>query len=106
MLLGGRLCLDCEQVYHRRRMKSRLGLWFFVPFLLPWTFIVVNFTGLWHGTTLNLGGRDFTGHPFSNAVIITFFVSLLLGGLVAGLRVVLMRLRFLSEKRAPERWSW
>jgi hypothetical protein len=94
---GGSLCNRCEQDYTTRRNGLKLWRWFVIPFALPWLYVVFHFQALWSGSMLRLGGRQFTGHPFSDVTIVTLVAGLLLGGLVAGVRIVLFKHRFVGE---------
>ena len=91
---GGRFCDHCEEEYTALRSSLTLWPWFLVPFLIPFTYLIYHFRPLWEGTMLRQGGKQFTGHPFSDVLVVTVFAGLLLGGLVLGLRMVLFKFRF------------
>jgi hypothetical protein len=84
MPVGTALCHRCEAEKAAQRSALRLWPWYLIPFLLPFSYVIVNFVDLWFGREV---GRGFTGHPFSNVVVLSLIVGLLMGGLATGLRI-------------------
>ena len=90
--MAGSLCKTCEASYINARSKLRVWPWFFIPFLAAFSYIGSRFDELW-----NVGGyssKGFTGHPFSDILIYTVIVGLILGGVGAATRVAIFKARF------------
>jgi len=95
-------CEECEREFLEQRNRLRLRWWFLVPFLAPFTYLLVHLGPLWRGEMHRLPGRAFTGHPFSDVLAVVLVAGLLLGGTVAGLRQLLFRWRFAHGGRRGE----
>jgi len=87
-------CEACEEEYLARRGRLGLRWWFLVPFAAVWTFFLLNLGPLWRGEILNWGGKEFTGHPFSDVAALSLVAGILFGGFVAGLRTMIFRAWF------------
>jgi hypothetical protein len=95
--LGGQCCDSCEETYRQRRHGLRLLPWFVIPLLLPFSYLIYNFGPLYGGRMHVYGGRQFTGHPFSDVFFVCLVFGVLAGGLVVALRLKLLRYRFVDE---------
>jgi hypothetical protein len=90
--LAGKLCQSCEEAYTLRRARLRVWPWFVLPFLSTFTYLLLQLRQLLSSSAY--GGKGLTGHPFSDVLIYTVCAGLLFGGLVAGLRMAVFKLRF------------
>ena len=85
-------CAECESEFIAKRNILKLHWWFLLPFLISLSYFAINIKPLWYGEIHRMGGRQFTGHPFSDVLVVSVVGGILLGGLVAGIRFMLFRL--------------